>query len=162
MTGRPGGSPESQAHRSPLRSLAVSLNANHVPDLHPSMRSPKQGIRANWRQFGLQVLTVFAVGLTVGTERTVVPLMGEEPFGTESVFVIGFFVGSFGGVKALLNLYAGKWTDAYGQKPVLIAGWLSAVPIPFINFCPELGMGCPRQRVARGRRPGAVHRGLLD
>lgn len=96
------------------------------------MRNPQQGIRANWLQFTLQILTVFAVGLTMGTERTVVPLMAEETFGVESVFVIGTFVVSFGLVKALLNLYSGKWADAFGRKPVLIAGWLSALPIPFI------------------------------
>lgn len=104
------------------------------------MRSPEQGIRANWTQFGLQVLTVFAVGLTMGTERTVVPLMGEETFGVESVVVIGSFVASFGLVKALLNLYSGKWADAYGRKPMLVAGWLSAVPIPFLLiFAPSWG-----------------------
>ncbi len=104
------------------------------------MRSPTQGIRENWKQFSLQVFTVFAVGLTMGTERTVVPLMGEETFGVESMFVIGSFVVSFGLVKALLNLYSGKWADAYGRKPVLIAGWLSAVPIPFLLiFAPSWG-----------------------
>ncbi len=104
------------------------------------MRSPTQGIRKNWKQFGLQILTVFAVGLTMGTERTVVPLMGEETFGVESMFVIGSFVVSFGLVKALLNLYSGKWADVYGRKPVLIAGWLSAVPIPFLLiFAPSWG-----------------------
>ena len=96
------------------------------------MHSHTQGIRANWKQFGLQVLTVFAVGLTMGTERTVVPLMGEEIFGVTSLLVIGSFVVSFGVVKALLNLYSGKWADAYGRRPVLIAGWLSALPIPFL------------------------------
>ncbi|MFB6099369.1 MAG: MFS transporter [Salinibacter sp.] len=104
------------------------------------MSTPKQGIRANWKQFGLQILTVFAVGLVLGTERTVVPLMGEETFAVESTLVIGSFVVSFGLVKALLNLYAGRWADAYGRRPVLIAGWLSAVPIPFILiFAPSWG-----------------------
>ena len=91
-----------------------------------------QGIRANWKQFSLQVVTVFAVGLTMGAERNVVPIMGEETFGVESFLVIGSFVVSFGIVKAILNLYSGKWADAYGRKPVLILGWLSALPIPFI------------------------------
>jgi len=91
-----------------------------------------QGIRRNWRQFLLQVLTVFAVGLTMGTERTVVPIMAEETFGIESVLVTGSFVVSFGVVKAVLNLYSGKWAEAYGRKPILVLGWISAVPIPFI------------------------------
>ncbi|AUX07823.1 major facilitator superfamily MFS_1 [Halalkaliarchaeum desulfuricum] len=91
-----------------------------------------QGIRANWTQFLLQVLTVFAVGLTMGSQRTVVPVMGEETFGITSFLVIGSFVVSFGIVKAVLNLYSGKWADAYGRKPILILGWVSALPIPFI------------------------------
>ncbi|TYL36994.1 MFS transporter [Natronococcus pandeyae] len=91
-----------------------------------------QGIRENWQQFLLQVLTVFAVGLTMGSQRNVVPIMGEETFGVESLLVIGSFVVSFGIVKAVLNLYSGKWADAHGRKPILILGWLAAVPIPFI------------------------------
>ena len=91
-----------------------------------------QGIRTNLPQFLLQVVTVFAVGLTMGTERTIVPIMGEELFGISSVLVIGSFVVSFGIVKAILNLYAGKWADIYGRRPVLITGWLVALPIPFI------------------------------
>ena len=91
-----------------------------------------QGIRRNWRQFLLQILTVFAVGLTMGSQRNVVPIMGEETFGVESLLVIGSFVVSFGIVKAVLNLYSGKWADDYGRKPILIAGWVAALPIPFI------------------------------
>ncbi|MFO8098018.1 MAG: MFS transporter [Salinibacter sp.] len=104
------------------------------------MSSPVQGISANKTQFGLQVLTVFAVGLTMGAERNVVPLMGEEIFGVTSFLVIGSFVVSFGIVKAILNLYSGKWADAYGRKPVLILGWVSALPIPFLLiYAPSWG-----------------------
>jgi len=96
------------------------------------MNELHQGIRRNWRQFLLQTLTVFAVGLTLGANRNVVPIMGEETFGVESFLVIGSFVVSFGVVKAVLNLYSGKWGDTYGRKPVLIAGWVAALPLPFI------------------------------
>lgn len=91
-----------------------------------------QGIRENWRQFLLQLLMVFAVGLTIGSERTVVPVLGREVFGLKSILVIGSFVLSFGFVKALLNLYGGKWADEYGRKPILIAGWILALPIPVV------------------------------
>jgi MFS family permease len=104
------------------------------------MNTAQQGIRKNWVQFILQVLTVFAVGLTMGAERNVVPLMGEEIFGVTSFLVIGSFVVSFGIVKAVLNLYSGKWADEYGRRPVLIAGWLSALPIPLILiYAPSWG-----------------------
>ncbi|WP_396611881.1 MFS transporter [Haloferax sp. S1W] len=91
-----------------------------------------QGIRRNWRQFALQLLTVFAVGLTIGSERNVVPILGRDVLGVESVLLIGSFVVSFGFVKALLNLYGGKWAETYGRKPILVAGWLVALPIPAI------------------------------
>ncbi|MFB6096134.1 MAG: MFS transporter [Haloferacaceae archaeon] len=91
-----------------------------------------QGIRRNWKQFLLQLLMVFSVGLTIGSERTVVPVLGREAFGIESVLVIGSFVLSFGFVKAILNLYGGKWADEYGRKPILALGWLVALPIPVI------------------------------
>ncbi|MFC7045453.1 MFS transporter [Halobacteriaceae archaeon GCM10025711] len=91
-----------------------------------------QGIRRNWQQFALQLLTVFAVGLTIGAERNVVPVLGRDVLGVESVLVIGSFVVSFGFVKALLNLYGGKWAEEYGRKPILVAGWLVALPIPVI------------------------------
>ena len=92
----------------------------------------KQGIRRNWLQFSLQLLVVFAVGLTIGSERTVVPVLGRQVFGLTSMLVVGSFVMSFGFVKAILNLYGGKWADKYGRKPILIVGWLVALPIPLI------------------------------
>ncbi|ELZ24487.1 major facilitator superfamily protein [Haloterrigena salina JCM 13891] len=92
----------------------------------------KQGIREHLGQFSLHVLLVFATGLTIGSERTVVPVLGEDVLGVESFLVIGSFVVSFGFVKALLNLYAGKWGEEYGRKPVLVLGWITALPIPVI------------------------------
>ncbi|WP_101297965.1 MFS transporter [Halegenticoccus soli] len=100
----------------------------------------KRGIREHLGQFSLHVLLVFATGLTIGSERTVVPVLGEEVLGVESFLVIGSFVVSFGFVKSLLNLYAGKWGEEYGRKPVLILGWATALPLPIILiFAPSWG-----------------------
>lgn len=100
----------------------------------------KQGIREHLGQFSLHVLLVFATGLTIGSERTVVPALGEDVLGVESFLVIGSFVVSFGIVKSILNLYAGKWGEEYGRKPVLIAGWVTALPLPVILiFAPSWG-----------------------
>jgi MFS family permease len=100
----------------------------------------RQGIREHLGQFSLHVLLVFATGLTIGSERTVVPVLGEDVLGVESFLVIGSFVVSFGIVKSLLNLYAGKWGEEYGRKPVLIAGWATALPLPVILiFAPSWG-----------------------
>jgi len=92
----------------------------------------RQGIREHLGQFSLHVLLVFATGLTIGSERTVVPVLGEDVLGVESFLVIGSFVVSFGIVKSVLNLYAGKWGETYGRKPVLVAGWATALPLPVI------------------------------
>lgn len=92
----------------------------------------QQGIRANWQQFSLHVILVFATGLTLGAERAVVPIIGRDLLNVTSLFVIGSFVVSFGVVKALLNLYAGKWGEEYGRKPVLVLGWATAIPLPII------------------------------
>ncbi|WP_324760892.1 MFS transporter [Haloarcula sp. GH36] len=100
----------------------------------------RQGIREHLGQFSLHVLLVFATGLTIGSERTVVPVLGEDVLGVESFLVIGSFVVSFGIVKSILNLYAGKWGEEYGRKPVLIAGWATALPLPIILiFAPSWG-----------------------
>jgi len=100
----------------------------------------EQGIREHLGQFSLHVLLVFATGLTMGSERAVLPVLGRDVLGVESVVYIGSFVVSFGFVKALLNLYAGKWGDTYGRKPVLVLGWLAAVPLPFVLiFAPNWG-----------------------
>jgi len=93
---------------------------------------PRQGIREHLPQFGLHVLLVFATGLTLGSERAVVPVLGREELGVTSLLVIGSFVVSFGFVKALLNLYAGKWGEEFGRKPVLVLGWVTALPLPVI------------------------------
>src|SRR6056297_1422691 len=100
----------------------------------------EQGIREHVGQFSLHVLLVFATGLTIGSERAVVPVLGRDVLGVESLFVIGTFVVSFGFVKALRNLYAGKWGGEYGRKPVLVAGWATALPLPVILiFAPIWG-----------------------
>jgi MFS family permease len=100
----------------------------------------EQGIREHLRQFSLHVLLVFATGLTLGSERTVVPVLSEEVLGVTSFLVIGSFVVSFGFVKALLNLSAGQWGEEYGRKPVLVLGWLTALPLPVILiFAPSWG-----------------------
>jgi MFS family permease len=91
-----------------------------------------QGIREHLPQFSLHVLLVFATGLTIGSERAVVPVLGRDVLGVTSLVVIGSFVISFGIVKSLINLYAGKWGEEYGRKPVLILGWATALPLPVI------------------------------
>src|SRR5207247_8423634 len=38
----------------------------------------------------------------------------------------------FGATKAVTNFFAGTLSDRYGRKPVLVAGWLFALPVPLL------------------------------
>jgi MFS family permease len=95
---------------------------------------PVPGIRANVRQFALQLVQVFFVGLTLGMTRTVVPAVAEEEFGLprQSAGLIATFVIAFGVVKAVMNFLAGRASERLGRKRVLVVGWLIALPIPFM------------------------------
>ncbi len=90
------------------------------------------GLAANWRQFTLLVIVNAFVGAMLGLERTIVPLIVSKDFGLTSVSVTLSFIISFGIVKALANLFAGRSADRFGRKPLLVAGWLIGLPVPFI------------------------------
>jgi MFS family permease len=95
-------------------------------------RSLRLGLAANWRQFTLLVIVNAFVGAMLGLERTLVPLIASQNFALTSVSVTLSFIISFGIVKALANLFAGRSADRIGRKPLLVAGWLIGLPVPFI------------------------------
>lgn len=90
------------------------------------------GLRANWRQFWLLVLINAFVGAMVGMERTVLPLLAQAEFGLASKSAVLSFIATFGVVKALTNFFAGRLSDIYGRRHVLLAGWLIGLPVPFL------------------------------
>jgi len=90
------------------------------------------GLRANWRQFTLLVIVNAFVGAMVGLERAVVPLIAEADFGLVSKSVVLSFLISFGVVKALANLFAGRLSDRIGRKRILVTGWLVGLPVPLL------------------------------
>lgn len=90
------------------------------------------GLRANWRQFWLLVLVNAFVGAMVGMERTVLPLLAQAEFSLASKSAVLSFIATFGVVKALTNFFAGRLSDIYGRKHVLVAGWLVGLPVPFL------------------------------
>lgn len=90
------------------------------------------GLLANWQQFSLLVLVNAFVGGMVGLERAVLPLLAEQEFGLASRTAILSFIVSFGVVKAVANLFAGRLSDRIGRKQILIIGWLFGIPVPLL------------------------------
>ncbi|MCH8860964.1 MAG: MFS transporter [Proteobacteria bacterium] len=100
------------------------------------------GIRANLGQFSQQLLQVFFVGLTIGLQRNVVPALAEQEFGVpaDSFTLLMAFIISFGFVKGAMNFIAGRMSETYGRRKVLLWGWMVAIPIPFmILYAPTWG-----------------------
>ena len=95
---------------------------------HPA----RLGLKENLPQFSLLVGVNALVGGMVGQERTVVPLLAERVFGLETIAAALTFIVAFGLVKAFTNLAAGSLSDRIGRKPVLVAGWLAGLPVPFL------------------------------
>ena len=90
------------------------------------------GLRTNLAQFALLVGVNALVGGMLGQERTVVPLLASEVFGVPGYTAALTFIVAFGLAKAATNYLAGALSDRYGRKPVLVAGWLLALPVPLM------------------------------
>jgi MFS family permease len=68
----------------------------------------------------------------------IVPVLARQDFGIASFLATLAFIVSFGFVKAALNLVAGRLADQFGRKPLLVFGWIIALPVPFlIIFAPS-------------------------
>jgi MFS family permease len=109
--------------------MSVPFTPIRQPDPAPAVAL---GLGANWRQFWLLVLVNAFVGAMVGLERTVLPLLAQVEFGLASKTAVLSFIATFGVVKALTNVFAGRLSDTYGRKRVLLAGWLVGLPVPFL------------------------------
>lgn len=68
----------------------------------------------------------------VGQERALLPLLAEEEFHVRAYTATLSFVLAFGVVKAITNFVAGTLCDRWGRKPVLVAGWVAGIPVPFL------------------------------
>jgi MFS family permease len=98
------------------------------------------GLRPNLAQFSLLVAVNALVGGTLGQERTVVPLLAAQTFHLAAFSTALTFIVAFGAVKAVTNFFAGTMSDRFGRKPVLVAGWLVALPIPaLLIWAPSWG-----------------------
>jgi MFS family permease len=97
-----------------------------------ALARPKLGLRANLGQFVLYSVLTLWVGWFLGMERVVVPVLGRDVFQISSFVLLMSFIATFGFVKAIMNLFAGRWSDRIGRKSILILGWLIGLPVPFI------------------------------
>jgi MFS family permease len=90
------------------------------------------GLRENWKQFTLLVIVNAFVGGMVGLERTIIPQFAELQFGIASNSALLSFIVAFGITKAITNYYAGVLANKIGRRKLLLAGWIFALPIPFL------------------------------
>jgi MFS family permease len=98
------------------------------------------GLRENLPQFALLVVVNAFVGAMVGMERTLLPPIAERDFHLAAKTAVLSFIVVFGVAKALTNYLAGRLSDRFGRKHVLVGGWLVAAPVPFLL------MGAPSWR----------------
>jgi MFS family permease len=99
---------------------------------HPRVPAIRLGLRENVAQFTLLVIVNAFVGAMVGMERSILPLLAEREFQLAARSAILSFIVVFGVTKAITNYVAGRFSDRIGRRQILIAGWLVAVPVPFL------------------------------
>jgi len=90
------------------------------------------GLRENLGQFSLLLLVNAFVGAMVGLERSILPAIAEHEFHIVARAAILSFIVVFGITKSLTNYFAGRLSDRFGRKHVLVAGWMTAIPVPFM------------------------------
>jgi MFS family permease len=90
------------------------------------------GLADNWKQFTLLVIVNGFVGMMIGAERSLLPLIAERDFAMHSATAMLTFLVAFGLTKAVANHLAGQLAHRGGRRRVLIAGWLFALPVPLI------------------------------
>lgn len=96
------------------------------------MNAVRLGIRENLGQFSLLVVINAFVGAMIGMERSILPPIAEQEFHLVARTAVLSFIVVFGVTKALTNYLAGRLSDRFGRKHVLVAGWLVALPVPFL------------------------------
>ena len=90
------------------------------------------GLRENAAQFTLLVVINGFVGAMIGMERSILSPLAEQEFHLVARTAVLSFIVVFGFSKAITNYLAGRLADRVGRKHVLVAGWLVAVPVPFM------------------------------
>ena len=94
--------------------------------------SAQNALWQNRRQFALLVLVNALVGAMIGLERSILPAFATEHFLLDSQTAIMSFIAAFGLSKASANYFTGRLANRFGRKKLLIAGWVLALPVPFL------------------------------
>jgi len=103
-----------------------------MPASGAAPRAVALGLRENLLQFVLLVLVNGFVGVMVGVERSVLPLLAEREFATRSATAALSFLIAFGLTKSLANYLAGDLAHRVGRRRILLAGWLFGLPVPLL------------------------------
>src|SRR5262249_40231238 len=140
----PGGGgaprPEGGGRRGGRLGHRIGPSAEDRPVSGVPARPIRLGLRENLGQFSLLVGVNALVGAMVGQERTVLPLLGVRVFHLHAFTATLTYIVAFGVMKALTTCVAGTLSGGVGRKPVLVAGWLIGVPVPFLlAFGPAWG-----------------------
>ena len=93
---------------------------------------PRLGLKQNVGQFSLLVVVNAFVGAMIGLERSILPSLAESEFHLAAKSAVLAFIVVFGFVKAVTNYFAGRLSDQFGRKLVLVMGWIVALPVPFL------------------------------
>lgn len=96
------------------------------------MKQVQLGLKENWKQFTLLVIINAFVGGMIGLERSILPAIAEAEFHVAAKTAILSFIVVFGVVKAVTNYFTGALANKAGRKNLLVAGWLTGIPVPFI------------------------------
>jgi MFS family permease len=94
--------------------------------------APVLGIRANLAQFSLLVVVNAFVGAMIGMERSILPAIAEQELHVAAHAAVLSFIVVFGVAKAATNYLAGRFSDRFGRKRILVGGWLVACPVPLL------------------------------
>src|SRR5229473_2274776 len=101
----------------------MSQQKSLAADLRNPLPAVVLGLRHNLPQFSLLVIVNAFVGAMVGMERTILPAIAEQEFHLIAHTAILAFIVVFGVSKAITNYFAGRFSDAYGRKVILVIGW---------------------------------------
>jgi MFS family permease len=98
----------------------------------PAAPPIRLGLTDNLGQLSLLIVVNAFVGGMVGLERSILPAIAEQDFHLAARTAVLSFIVVFGLVKAATNYAAGRLSDRFGRKRLLVAGWLVAAPVPFL------------------------------